>query len=88
MNTKQLKELGKQLEALKSPEKSAEFHAGVDAAITVINTIVQEAVDRERMRQLEVELAELRAKYPQDGADAPKRRGRRPKAASTQEVQA
>jgi len=82
VNTKQLKTLANQLETLKSPEKSEDFNAGVDAAINIVYTVVQEAMDRERMQQLEAELAELRARYPQDGADAPKRRGRRPKATS------
>jgi hypothetical protein len=39
----------------------------------VVDTVVQDAIDRERMQQLEAELAELRVKYLQDGVDAPKK---------------
>lgn len=81
MNTKQLKALLEQIEALKTPETSADFQAGVDAAKELVQTIAQEAVDRDRMQRLEAELTELRAKYPADGQAAPKRRGRRPKIA-------
>ena len=85
MNTRQVKDLLTQIEALKTSETSAEFQAGVDAAKGIINSIVQEALDRERMQKLEAELAELRAKYAVDGQPAPKRRGRRPKAAQMPE---
>lgn len=87
MKTRQLKELLEQIEALKTAETSAEFQAGVDAAKGIVNTIVQEALDRERIQKLETELAELRAKYPADGPAAPKRRGRKPKAAQVQAEQ-
>lgn len=80
MNSRQLKEVIKQLEALKSLEKSEDFNAGVDAAVNIVNTVVQEAIDHERMQQLESELAELRARYPQNNSVGPKRRGRKPKA--------
>ena len=86
MNARQLKELVAQIEALKTPETSAEFQAGVDAAKAIINTVVQAVLDRERMQKLEAELAALRAKYPTDGQTAPKRRGRKPKAAQTPET--
>ena len=82
MNSRQLKDILRQIEALKTPETSADFHAGVDAAHAIVSTIVQEALDRERMEKLEQELAELRAKYQADDQPAPKRRGRRPKAAA------
>ena len=42
-------------------------------------------LDSERMQKLEAELADLRIKYPVEGQAAPKRRGRRPKAAQLQE---
>jgi hypothetical protein len=84
MNTKQLKDVLRQIEALKTPNTSADFQAGVDAAYAVVNTIVQEALDRERMQKLETELARLRMKYPVDGQSAPKRRGRKPKAVDAQ----
>ena len=82
---KKSKDLLAQIEALKTADTSAEFHAGVNAAKEIVNTIVQEALDRERIQKLEVELAELRTKYSIDGQAAPKRRGRRPKAAQVQE---
>jgi hypothetical protein len=85
MNTRQLKSLLSQMETLKTPETSADFQAGVDAAYAVVNAIVQEAQDRERMQKLESELTQLRAKYPDTGQPAPKRRGRRPKAAAPSE---
>lgn len=85
MNSKQLKDVIAQMEALKTPESSSDFQAGVDAAKAVVNTIVQEALDRERMQKLEAELTELRAKYAGDGQAAPKKRGRKPKAANTLE---
>lgn len=78
MNAKQLKDLVAQIESLKTPDTSTEFQAGVDAAKELINTVVQEALDRERIQKLEAELAELRAKYP-DMSQPRKRRGRRPK---------
>lgn len=81
MNVKQLKEVLAQMEALKMPSSSAEFQAGVDAAKAVVQRIVQEALDRERMQKLEQELAELRARYADGGASAPKKRGRRSKQA-------
>jgi hypothetical protein len=81
MNSKQLKELVIQIEALKTPDTSPDYQAGVDAAKALISTVMQEALDRERMQELEVELAELRAKYQ----PTPKRRGRKPK--STQAVE-
>jgi hypothetical protein len=81
MNTKQLKELIAQIEALKIPDTSSEFQAGVDAAIGVLDTVMQEAADRDRMQKLETELSALRAKYPDEGSPAPKRRGRKPKLA-------
>jgi hypothetical protein len=87
VNTRQLKDLLEQIEALKTSETSAEFQAGVDAAKGIISTLVQEALDRERIQKLEAELAELRAKYSVDGQPAPKRRGRKPKAAQMQEEQ-
>ena len=79
MNTKQLKELIAQIEALKTLESSTDFQAGVDAAKAIVNTIVQEALDRERMVKLKAELAELQAKYPEDGATGQKKRGRKPR---------
>lgn len=86
MNTKQLKDLVAQIEALKTPETSAEFQAGVDAAKELVNTVVKETLDRERMQKLEAELAELRAKYSDAVQAAPKRRGRKPKAIQVQET--
>ncbi len=80
MTIKQLKELLAQIEALKNPDQSAEFHAGVDAAAAIVNGIVQEALDRDKIQKLEAELAELRSRYPDAAPNAPKRRGRRPKA--------
>jgi hypothetical protein len=85
MDTKQLKALLSQIEALKTPDTTAEFQAGVDAAQAVISSIVQEASDRERMQKLEADLAALRAKYPSDSQAAPKKRGRKPKSAVAQE---
>jgi hypothetical protein len=85
MNVRQLKDVLKQVEALKTPETSADFQAGVDAAHTALNAIVQETQDQERMQKLESELLELRAKYPDTGQTAPKRRGRKPKMADAQE---
>ena len=87
MKTRQLKELLEQIEALKTAETSAEFQAGVDAAKGIVNTIVQEALDRERIQKLETELAELRAKYALDNQPTAKRRGRRPKTAQIPEAQ-
>jgi hypothetical protein len=87
MNAKQLKVLLEQIEALKTPATSADFQAGVEAAKGILQTIAQEAVDRDRMQRLEAELTELRAKYSADGQAAPKRRGRRPKMAQMQEEQ-
>jgi hypothetical protein len=85
MDSKQLKDVIKQMEALKTPESSTDFQAGVDAAIVIVNTIVQEALDRERMQKLEQELTELRAKY-QATQLTPKKRGRKPKNAQTLEL--
>jgi len=82
MITKQLKDVVKQMEALKTAEGSADFKAGVDAALNVVNAVVQAAIDRERMQQLEAELAELRAKYAVNDETAPKKRGRKPKGAN------
>lgn len=79
MNTRQLKDLVAQIEALKTPGTSAEFQAGVDAAKELLNNVVQEALDRERIQKLEAELAELRARYPDMSQPTRKRRGRRPK---------
>ena len=87
MNARQLKDLVAQIEALKTLETSAEFQAGVDAAKELINTVVKETLDRERMQKLEAELAELRAKYSDTTQAAPKRRGRKPKAVPTPETQ-
>lgn len=86
MNAKQLKELIGQIEALKTSSTSAEFQAGVDAAKEVVDGIVQQALDRERIQKLEAELAALRARYPVEGQAAPKRRGRKPKSAQTPEA--
>ena len=85
MNARQLKDVIAQIEALKTPESSADFQAGVDAAKAVVNTIVQEALDRERMEILKAELAELQAKYPGTAAATPKKRGRKPKNADAPE---
>jgi hypothetical protein len=87
MNSKQLNHLIGRIDALKTPETSAEFQAGVDAAKEIINAIVQEALDQERMQKLEAELNQLRAKYSDTGQAAPKRRGRKPKAVQTRETQ-
>jgi hypothetical protein len=87
MNAKQLKDVVAQVEALKTPDASAEFQAGVDAAREVFGRLVQEALDRERIQKLETELAQLRARYPDAESVAPKRRGRRPKALQTSEAQ-
>ena len=78
MNTKQLKDVLSQIEALKTLDTTPEFQAGVDAAQAVIATVIQEASDRERIQKLEAELAQLRAKYPSDQV-TPKKRGRKPK---------
>ncbi len=78
MDTKQLKTLISQIEALKTPDKSEDYIAGVSAAQAVITTILQETVDRERMQKLEAELSELRAKYPTPDQTPPKKRGRKP----------
>jgi hypothetical protein len=80
MDTKQLKDFLRQMATLKSPDKSADFNAGVDAAMNIVNSVVQEVVDRERMRQLEAELAQLRTKYVNTEV-MPKKRGRKPKSA-------
>jgi hypothetical protein len=87
VNTRQLKAILERIEALKTSATSADFQAGVDAAKEILQTIAQEAVDRDRMQRLEAELTELRAKYPADGQAAPKRRGRRPKMAQMSESQ-
>lgn len=84
MDTKQLKDFLRQMATLKSPDKSADFNAGVDAAMNIVNSVVQEAADRDRMRQLETELAQLRNKYVNPDV-MPKKRGRKPKAASVAE---
>jgi capsid protein len=78
-DSKQLKAVITQIEALKTLDKSADFTAGVAAAQAVITTILQEAADLERMQKLESELAELRAKYPSTEQATPKKRGRKPK---------
>jgi hypothetical protein len=85
MDMKQLRDFVRQMATLKSPDKSDDFNAGVDAAMNIVNVVVQEAADRERMRQLEVELAELRNKYVANGNVAPKKRGRKPKNANVSE---
>lgn len=84
MDTKQLKDFLRQMMTLKSPDKSADFNAGVDAAMNIVNSVVQEAADRDRMRQLETELAQLRNKYVNPDV-MPKKRGRKPKAAIVSE---
>lgn len=84
MDTKQLKDFIRQMATLKSPDKSADFNAGVDAAMNIVNSVVQEAADRERMRQLETELTQLRNKYVNTDV-MPKKRGRKPKVASVSE---
>jgi ABC-type Fe3+-citrate transport system substrate-binding protein len=86
MTTRQLKDLLDQMEGLKSTNPSAEFQAGVDAAKGVLDAVVQETLDRERIQKLEAELSALRAKYPAEGQAMPKRRGRRPKNANVQEA--
>lgn len=85
MDTKQLKDFLRQMATLKSPDKPADFNAGVDAAMNIVNGVVQEVADRERMRQLETELAQLRSKYVAVSDIAPKKRGRKPKSASMPE---
>jgi ABC-type phosphate transport system auxiliary subunit len=85
MITKQLRAILAQIEALKTPERSDEFRAGVDAAKGVISIAIQEAADRERIQQLEAELAALRQKYPGETQVAPKKRGRKPQSAAAQE---
>jgi hypothetical protein len=85
MLTKQLKAILAQIEALKTPEGSEEFRAGVDAAKGVISIAIQEAADRERIQQLEAELAALRQKYPGETQVLPKKRGRKPQSATAQE---
>jgi hypothetical protein len=84
MDSRQLKNLVERLEALKTPDTSDDYQAGVDAAKELINSVVQQALDRERIQKLESELTELRAKYPEA---TPKRRGRKPKAVQTQATQ-
>lgn len=84
MDTKQLKDFLRQMATLKSPDKSADFNAGVDAAMNIVNNVVQEASDRERMRLLEAELAQLRTKYVNTDV-MPKKRGRKPKSANAAE---
>ena len=79
MDAKQLRTIISLVEAVKSLDKSEDFNAGVAAAQMVINNLLQEAADRERMQKLEAELAELRAKYPSTDQIEPKKRGRRPK---------
>lgn len=85
MDMKQLKDFLKQMATLKSPDKSDDFNAGVDAAMNIVNGVVQEASDRDRMRLLEAELAQLRSKYVATSDVAPKKRGRKPKSASVPE---
>jgi hypothetical protein len=85
MNSRQLKDLLTQLDSLKRAETSSDYQAGVDAAQTLIERVLQEALDRERIQKLEAELAELRAKYPDTSQATPKRRGRRAK--STQHAE-
>ena len=48
MDSKQLKTIINQIEALKTLDKSADFTAGVAAAQAVITTILQEAADLEK----------------------------------------
>jgi hypothetical protein len=79
MNSKQLKDLLNQIEELKTMDTTPEFQAGVDAAQVVISTVIQEATDRERIQELEAELAALRSKYPSAIQATPKKRGRKPK---------
>ena len=79
MDSKNLKTLISQIEALKTSDKSNDFNAGVSAAQAVITTILQEAADRERMQKLEAELTELRARYPSPDLATAKKRGRKPK---------
>jgi hypothetical protein len=79
MDSKQLKDLLTQIEELKTPGTPLEFQAGVDAAREVISQVMQEAVDRERMQSLEAELAQLRARYPENANTTQKKRGRKPK---------
>jgi hypothetical protein len=87
MNAKQLKDLLGQIEALKTPDKSEEFQAGVEAAFEIIAKVMQEAVDRERIQKLEAELAQLRAKYPESTATPQKKRGRRLKQTTPQNTE-
>ena len=84
MDTKQLKDFLRQMATLKSPDKSADFNAGVDAAMNIVNSVVQEAADRERIRQLETELAQLRTNYVNPDV-MPKKRGRKPNSAMVTE---
>jgi hypothetical protein len=79
MNTKQLKDLIDRMDALKTGDTSGEFQAGVDAAKGVLEHVMQEAIDRDRMQKLESELAELRSRYGDTGQAEPKRRGRKPR---------
>jgi hypothetical protein len=76
-----------QVEALKTPASSAEFQAGVEAAKAVVATLVQEALDRERIQTLEQELAALRANYPEAAAPAAKKRGRKPKQTTSESIE-
>jgi hypothetical protein len=70
----------KQIEGVKTAETSVDFQAGVDAAMNLVDEVIQAAIDRERMQKLEEALAELRRKYALREDTAPKRRGRKPKA--------
>ena len=76
MASTQWKGLLDQIEALKT-DASAQFQAGVDAVKELVQGIVQEALDRERMQQLEAELSALRARYMP--TTPKKQRGRKPK---------
>ena len=79
MDELELQTLVVKIDALKTEEVSAEFAAGVDAAKEVIAAVIQEQKDRDRMRQLEEELAQLRMKYQSSEPAALKKRGRKPK---------
>jgi hypothetical protein len=82
MDSKQLKALLDQLEALKPTNLAEGFSAGIDAAKEMLGGVIQKALDNERIQKLEAELSELRAKYGMGEAPKPKkRRGRKPKSA-------
>ena len=54
-----LKNLLERINALKTPDTSAEFQAGDDT----VSSLVQEEIDRERIQKIEAELAILHAKH-------------------------